>query len=260
MIGPHRAREKLSAGAKIFGPIVNFNAPWFIDMAGLIGFDFVLIDTEHGPMTTEGAEGLIRAAEAAGLSPLVRIPSHQPDQFLRLLDLGAVGIQVPHVESGEEAKAAADAIRYRPWGERGLALFTRAAGYGIDGTPQDYIETANREVILMPQIETAAGVENVDAIAATAGVDVIAIGPGDLSLSMGHAANRSVPEVQQAIDHVIARTKAEGKLASLPAADAASARQALDRGADMVLFATANWLVREGRSLLAAINESAAQG
>lgn len=255
MIRPHRLRQRLETGMKTFGPILNFNSPWFVDISGLIGFDFVLFDAEHGPLTPETAETLIRAAEAAGLSPLVRVPANVPHEILRFLDIGAVGIQVPHIDSADDARAAASAVRYHPRGQRGLAAITRAAGYGIDTGVPAYIELANREVMLMAMVETARAVEAVDAIASTEGVDIIAIGPGDLSASMGYAGERGVPVVEQAIDHVIARAHAHGRWASLPAVDVATANHCLRRGADIVQVSCAAWLVRTGRDLLAGVQQ-----
>lgn len=252
MIGINRVRQRLAEGRPVFGPTVNFNSAWFVDMAGAIGFDYVMLDAEHGPLGPESAELMIRAAEQAGIAPLVRIPINQPQEFLRFLDIGAIGIQVPHVDSRADAEAAAAATRYAPRGHRGLAGTTRAAGYGQTMGLADYMALANREVLCMPMIETAAGVENVEAIAATDGVDVLVIGPSDLSQSMGHGGNRNVPAVQQAIDHVIARAKARKKWVSLPATDAASAREAIARGADFVMISPAAWLTSAGRELLAA--------
>lgn len=257
MISANRVRRRLAEGHPVFGPTVNFNSAWFVDMAGAIGFDFVMLDAEHGPLGPESAELMIRAAEQAGIAPLVRIPTNQPHEFLRFLDIGAVGIQVPHVDSRAEAEAAAAAVRYAPRGSRGLAGTTRAAGYGSSMGLAEYMALANREVLCMPMIETASGLKNVEAIAATDGVDVLVIGPSDLSQSMGHGGNRNVPAVQQAIDHIIARAKAHKKWVSLPAADIASAREAIARGADFVMISPAAWLVGAGRELLAGAGRNA---
>lgn len=251
MIGPHRLKQKLTAGKPAIGPIVNFNSPWFVDICGLMGFDFVLVDCEHGPMTPESAEGMIRAAEAAGISPIVRVAANVPHEILRYLDVGAVGIKVPHIETGAEARAAADAVRYPPRGRRGLAAITRAAAYGIDAPLTKYVETANREVVLLAMVETARGVENIDAIAATEGVDLIALGPGDLSVSMGHGGVRSHPDVVAAMQHVVARAKAHGKWCSLPANDPASAAQCIADGANMIFVGPAPWLAQVGRQFIA---------
>ncbi|OGB92126.1 MAG: hypothetical protein A3H39_19455 [candidate division NC10 bacterium RIFCSPLOWO2_02_FULL_66_22] len=208
MIGPHRLRQRLSQEARLFGPILNFNSSWFVDICGLIGFDFVF------------------------------------------LDVGATGIQVPHIESAAEAEAAVAAIRYAPQGERGLAASTRAAGYGVDTPVPVYMDLANREVLFFAMIETARAVEQVGAIASTEVVDAIVLGPADLSQSLGFRGDTAAPAVQDAISRVITRAKANGKWVALNAMDVAGARRCLERGADIVLIGTAGWLMRTGRNFL----------
>ena len=250
MIGAHRFRERLSAGHPVFGLIVNFNSPWFVDAAGLMGFDFAMLDAEHGPLSPESAEAMMRAAEAAGISPIVRVPANLPHEILRYLDIGAVGVQVPHLETAAETRAAADAVRYPPDGHRGLAAITRAASYGMSVPTKSYMEIANREVVFLAMVETAKAVENIDAIASTPGVDAIIIGPGDLSASLGHGGDRSAPAVKQAITHVIARARAHGKWVSLPAGDAGQAKECLQLGAQIVQVPAINFMVHFGRRFL----------
>ena len=113
MIFPNRLRQKLEDGRKVLGMMVGFPSPWFIDMLALSGFDFVVLDAEHGSIDPGQADVMIRAAEGGGMSVLARVPNI-PHEILRFLDLGVVGIQVPHIHNAGEAKAAADAIRYPP--------------------------------------------------------------------------------------------------------------------------------------------------
>ena len=249
MIGPHRLRKKLEAGEPTLGMLVNFPGAWFVDIVGLMGFDFIIIDAEHGPVSPADAGIMIRAAEGAGISAIVRVPniSHEIQRFL---DIGAVGIQIPHIDNAVDARAAVAAIRYPPLGDRGLATVTRAAGYGIDVSPKDYMETANRELLCFPVIETAAGLANVDAIAATPGVDAIIIGPGDLSASMGHAGNRLHPEVTAAVAHLIERSRAHGKWVASAAYDAETARQGFAAGAHIMECPPPAMLARAGREFV----------
>lgn len=249
MIGPHRLRQRLEDGQPVIGMLVNFPSPWFVDIVALMGFDFILIDAEHGPVTPADAEVLIRAAEAGGISAIVRVPnvSHE---ILRFLDIGAVGIQIPHIDNAEQARAAVDAIRYPPQGHRGLATVTRAAGYGIDTTPRDYMDTANRELLCFPVIETAEGLANVDEIAATPGIDAIIIGDGDLSTSMGHGGDRTHPAVRTAVTHIIARAKAHGLWVATAGYDAETARLRFSEGADIVQVPPPAMLTRAGREFV----------
>ena len=250
MIKPHRLRQNFASDRPSFGLIINFESPWLVDAAGLIGFDFVLLDAEHGPLSPALMEGMIRAAEAADMSALVRVPANVPHEILRYLDIGAVGIQVPHLETAEETKAAADAMRYPPQGNRGLAAITRAANYGMTITPKEYMEVANREVAFLAMVETQCAVENVDAIASTPGVDALIIGPGDLSVSMGYGGDRTAPPVVKAIERILACGKSHNKPVSLPAANLAQAKECLRLGAKIVQFPAINFVVGHGREFL----------
>ena len=249
MIGAHRLRQKLLDGQPVLGMLVNFHSEWFVDIVARMGFDFVLIDAEHGPLSPSDAESLVRAAEAGGISAIVRVPN-VPHEILRFLDIGAVGIQVPHIGNAAEARAAVDAIRYPPLGHRGLATVTRAAGYGIDISPREYMDKANREVLCFPVIETAEGLANVDEIAATPGVDAIIIGDGDLSTSMGYGGDRTHPAVREAVTHLIARAKAHGRWVACAAYDAEIARQRFAAGAEIVEVPPPAMLTRAGRDFV----------
>jgi 2-keto-3-deoxy-L-rhamnonate aldolase RhmA len=249
MIRAHRLRQKLADGQPTMGMLVNFRSEWFVDMIALMGFDFVLLDAEHGPLDPASAEHMIRAAEGAGISAIVRVPN-VPHEIQRFLDIGASGIQTPHIDNADDARAAVDAMRYPPLGNRGLATVTRAAGYGVDTTPREYMDTANHEVLCLPVIETAQGLANVEAIAATEGIDAVVIGTGDLSTSMGHSGNRKHPEVLAAVTHITARAKHHRKWVGVPAYDAETARLGLAAGADMVQVPPPAVLARAGREFI----------
>ena len=253
MISPNRVLRKLRDKEPVFGPLINFSSPWFVDVVGATGFDFVLLDAEHGPLSLETTEQMIRAAESAGVTPLVRVPANVPHEILRFLDIGAMGVQVPQLNSAADARAAANAVRFPPRGTRGLATLPRAAGYGIGPSAPEYIEIANREIVLLAMVETREGVENIDAIAGTDGVDIVAIGPGDLSASLGFQGDRSAPAVREAVEHVIERSHAHGRWVSLPATDIDSARVLVKRGVEMVQLMPAAWLNRLGKDFLSEV-------
>lgn len=253
MISPSGLLRKLRDKVPVFGPLINFSSPWFVDVVGATGFDFVLLDAEHGPLSPESTEQMIRAAESAGITPLVRVPANVPHEILRFLDIGAMGVQVPQLSTAADATAAANAVRFTPRGTRGLATLPRASGYGIGPGAPEYIEIANREIVLMAMVETREGVENIDAIAGTEGVDIIAIGPGDLSASLGFKGDRSVPALREAVEHVIERAHAHGRWVSLPATDIDSARALVKRGVEIVQLMPAAWLSRLGKHFLSEV-------
>lgn len=136
------AKEKIKAGKPIIGSTIGFPAPQMVEIFGRIGFDFVFIDCEHGTITTESCEEMVRAAEVAGITPIVRVPDKSPQTILRYLDTGATSVQVPHVNSKADAQAIVEAVKYAPQGKRGVAG-SRWADYGLGIPLKEYVAFAN---------------------------------------------------------------------------------------------------------------------
>ncbi|MBI2172268.1 MAG: hypothetical protein HYU30_09710 [Chloroflexi bacterium] len=205
-------KQKLSQGVAAFGAIVNADAPEVVELYGAIGYDFVFIDCEHGPMSVDQVEHMVRAAEAYDITPLARIPDHADATILRFLDRGVQGIIVPHVNTAQQAEAIAKAARYYPDGHRG-------AGGGRPnqfGAPAMSREEANRFVndntLVIPMIEEVEAVKNLDAIVKVHGVDMLHIASGDLSQSMGYPGEQ---EVWRVMEDAVRRVRAAGKYASV---------------------------------------------
>lgn len=175
-----------------------------------IGFDWILFDSEHAPNEVSTLLSQLQAMRGSPSEPVVRPVWNDAVVIKRLLDIGFRSFLVPMVQNADEARAAVAATRYPPEGIRGVATINRAASYGADPS---YARTANAQICVTVQIETAEAVENVDAICEVAGVDGIFVGPSDLSASMGHLGDPSAPVVQQAICHVVETTLKKGKAA-----------------------------------------------
>lgn len=222
-------RAKLAAGATVAGLIVPVAAPVVVDLAGLVGFDFVLIDTEHGHLGFEAAEHLVRAAEAAGITPLARPSSNTPAEILRLLDLGVQGVMIPQITTEAEAERAVRATKFHPRGERGLAS-SRAAGYGLVEPQAAYVDRANAETMVIALIEHIDAVARLDAIIAVDGIDVLFIGASDLAQSMGHPGHADHADVQRVVDQIIDRGLAAGRVVGVNATSAEAARVYAERG------------------------------
>lgn len=245
-----RFRDCIKAKRPYIGTIVNFTSPWFVDIIGLAGFDFVILDAEHGPLTPGTAETMIRAAEAAGIDPIVRVPGNVAHEILRYLDVGAAGVQIPHLDTVEETRAAVAAVRYPPVGQRGLAPITRAAKYGIDEPVPSYVKRMNSELLCWAMVETAEAVNNIDAILGVEGIDAIVIGPGDLASAMGYSGDRNVPAVKNAVQQVVNRCRAAGVPVALPAANAEAAKQCIEHGANIIQVPSSAWIVQLGRAFI----------
>lgn len=227
---------RLRAGEGLTGMVLKMPAPALVELAGHIGFDLIVLDTEHGPADGSMLEDHLRAAASAGIPAIVRVTGNNPAQILHALDGGAAGIIVPHVDTADQAAAAASAAHYPPHGSRGFALSTRAGRYGT-AKVAEHLQQAEQRTLVIAQIENATAIPNVGAIAATPRLDALWIGPSDLSLSLGHPGQPAHPDVVAAIDHIAAHLQAAGnsRLCVL-ARDENDARQWRRRGAAIVLF------------------------
>jgi 4-hydroxy-2-oxoheptanedioate aldolase len=225
----NRMKEKLRAGEPVYGVSVMIPSPQIVEMIGASGFDWVLLDCEHGTLTLESVELMAMAAEACGITAIARPVTRSPEHILQVLDRGVLGVQVPHVNTAEEARRVVAAVKYHPLGQRGLAAGTRAAAYDTHGTLADYVKAANDATLVAIQLEDEAALGNIDELLKVDDIDVFFIGPSDLSQSMGHPGNPKAPAVAAAIDSSFRKMIAAGRTPGTPAA-AESVREVLDKG------------------------------
>lgn len=202
-----KLKQALREGRTLVGTWLNAGSPAQVETIGYAGFDFVVLDTEHSAYDIAGCENLARAADAAGFPCLIRVPENQPTPVGKALEYGAQGIVVPHVSSAEEAEAAVKHAHYAPRGVRGAAPTVRAARYGRTPWP-DYLAQAKAETLVVLQIEGQAGIDNLAAIMAVAGVDVLFIGPFDLSESLGISGQLDHPLLLETVGRVVAQARA----------------------------------------------------
>jgi 4-hydroxy-2-oxoheptanedioate aldolase len=230
-------KAKLAEGNVVFGAIISHHAPDLVELFGAIGYDFVMIDCEHGPMSLDEVEHMVRAAEVFGITPITRIPNHEDSTILRFLDRGVQGIIVPHVNTREAAAAVAGAARYHPDGHRGIAG-GRAHDYGIGVSREQSTQWINAELLVIPMIEETRAVDNLDAILTVSGIDVLHVASGDLGQSMG---NPGAAAVRQLMRQVIPRIRAGGKLVGVGGnspADAAGVAEFIKLGANFVTISS----------------------
>lgn len=214
---PNHLKAKLLAGTPAYGVSVMIPSPQLVEMLGRAGFDWVLIDCEHGAISVETVELMVMAAEAAGITAIARPATNSAHHILQLMDRGVMGVQVPHVNTAADARRAVEAVKYHPQGRRGLAAGTRSSAYGFSGPMGDYVAAANRETLVCVQLEDAAAIQNADEILGVEGIDVFFIGPSDLSQSMGHPGNPKAAAVHAAIASTLAKIVAAGKIPGMPA-------------------------------------------
>lgn len=200
MLRPNLLKQKLLGKQPAFGLFCSIPSPVAVELVGEADFDFVIIDTEHVLVNPETLEGMIRAAEALGMTPLVRVSGDDPKEILRALDGGAQGIVVPGVESAEQMGRIVAACKYHPQGSRSLNS-GRPGAFGKHSLA-DYVRRANDEIIVVPMIESLAGAERIADILAVPGVDMVLEGAADLSQSCGLPWQIAAEPVQQALQRI----------------------------------------------------------
>ncbi|SFK05325.1 4-hydroxy-2-oxoheptanedioate aldolase [Halobacillus dabanensis] len=201
-------KDKINNDERVMGAFINMYAPSLVEMIGYAGFDFLIIDDEHGSFSSSELEHMIRAAEVVNLTPVVRV-SYNPSSIQKALDRGAKGIQVPMVNSKEEAEEVVKKVKFPPLGNRGTAFSIRPAKFGKD-KGKEYIERTNDEVLIAVHIETEKAVQNFLEIMDVPGIDIAFIGSTDLSVNMGYAGDITHPHVQEVMEELFEKGKKNG--------------------------------------------------
>ena len=201
-------KAKLSEGKVVFGAGIGEYAPGIVELFGAIGYDFVMIDCEHGAMTVDQVENMVRAAEAFDITPIARTPDHSDSTILRFLERGLQGIRVPHINTREEAEAVVRAARYYPEGHRGAGR-GRSHDYGVGVSWDESARWVNSQTLVIAMIEDIEAVKNLDEILTVPGIDLLDVAPNDLGQSMG---NPGQAEVRRVMNEVFLKIGAAGKL------------------------------------------------
>jgi 4-hydroxy-2-oxoheptanedioate aldolase len=232
----NRAKKKLQAGEIVMGTYVRYGDPALAEVLCLLGYDFLMFDGEHSPVGERECENLARVCELTGVTSVARVPTNRPWMIGRHLDTGIQGVQIPMINSGEEARAAAGAAKYAPLGTRGLAG-ARAANFGqaLPFSYPDHIAKSNAETMVIAQVETPEAIENLAGIVAVPGIDVVFIGPNDLSLSLGHPGDLKHPVVQRAFEAITEAVLKSDKALGVLATTTEAAIEWKARGARYIL-------------------------
>jgi 4-hydroxy-2-oxoheptanedioate aldolase len=221
-------RHRILAGETLFGAWASLASAGSAELMGRAGLDWIVVDLEHGNTTESELLAHLTAIEASGSVALVRPPSGERLRIGRALDLGAAGIVVPRLDTAEQVREAVTFLRYPPTGQRGVALLTRGARLGT--VNHAGVAALNDDIVGIVQIESPSAVEEADEIAATDGVDVLFVGPADLSHSLGVPGRFAEPAYQDALKAVVAACRAHGKAPGILLYDHASFRPHLDLG------------------------------
>jgi len=220
-------KRRIRSREPLLGTFLNLGSAMAAEACALAGFDFVVIDLEHGSGDESVLAAQVLAVEAHRVPPIVRVESVERIRSGRALDLGAAGAMFPRLRTAEEAAGAIRHLKYPPEGDRGVATYNRACGFGLH--PEN-LDSANDDVVGVVQIETVAAVENVEAISRVDGVDCLFVGPRDLSHALGVPGKLDAPAYQAAIDAVAAAATSAGIAAGILVPDVDEARRHLERG------------------------------
>ncbi len=235
----NRILENFKKGKPTLGTITHLGNSAAVECIGAAGLDYVLIDMEHAPLDRRDAAACIMAADAAGITPIVRIPDIQRSMILNLLDVGARGLIVPNIESVEQVRQLIDYAKFKPLGSRGYCM-TRDGKWGFgedyEAGMTGYMANCNSSTMLLPQCETVECLEHIEEIVALDGIDGILIGPFDLSIAMGLDGQFDHPAFQQAVERVRTACQAQGKLSMIFAASEADISKRLAQGFDSILY------------------------
>ena len=222
-------KKRLQAGETVVGPFVIVPSVTMIDTLGYSGMDFCIIDTEHGPISQESAIDLVIAAQGVGVAPIIRVGDNDERLILRALDIGSEGVQVPQINSIPDAQAVVHAAKYAPLGERGLSIFTRAGNY-FKGDGEDHTDRQNDETMTVVHIEGKKGLDNLEEIMTVDGIDVLFLGPYDISQSLGYPGDVRNPIVETALREATAKARAQGRAVGSYAKDVEMGKWLIDLG------------------------------
>jgi len=237
-------RRRAMAREWVTGTFINLGSSVTTEIAGHAGYDWLLIDHEHGPGGEETLLHQLQAAAATPAVPIVRIAANEGPRFKRVLDAGAHGVMVPYISTAAEAQAAVTAMRYPPRGVRGVAKINRGAGFGQHF--EDYYLHAHEWLVLIAQIETPEAVANIEAIAGTDGIDVLFVGPTDLSYNLGIRDQLDHPAFLEALRRVVAAARGAGKAAGILVHNPALVDQCRDLGYTFVALGSDGGAVNAG--------------
>jgi 4-hydroxy-2-oxoheptanedioate aldolase len=206
-------KQKLAEGKIVYGAMIQSPDPDLAEMLGLAGFDWILVDAEHGSLNENDAAAMARACELAGTTAVIRPPRNDPEDIMRFMDRGIHGVQVPRVNTAAQARAAVEAVKYHPLGLRGITSTARSASFGFREPIPEYIKRSNEETFVCVMIEELEAIDNLDEIMAVEGVDAFFVGGGDLAQTMGYPGQKGHPAVQEVVRGAIRRIVAAGKVA-----------------------------------------------
>lgn len=257
MIKKSSVKCKLRENKLVIRTFLRFANPSAAEIMVLAGVDLIVVDNEHYEFSLSDIQSIQRAVDCVGGEMLVRVPDADPAFIGQVMDVGVLGIMVPSVDSYEEALEIVKAVKFEPEGKRGFCPIVRAANYGIGVSYGEFAQKANNDTMILIQIETKSGVDDLDRILTIPEIDIIGIGPSDLSASFGHIGHPEHPEIQAIIKEVKRKVLASGKVLSVQAYTPEAVILHRKEGANCLNIGSDLQFISNGtRALIAAIPEN----
>lgn len=228
-------RDRLGEGGPLYGLLSPDTDGNLVETVGHLGFDFYILDTEHGTAGPREAEEFVRACEIAGMAPLVRPRGPDPKLILQYLDAGLQGVMLPGVRTADDVRRLVAAVKYPPEGLRGIAPVRANRWFLRDETQAAWVARANAETLVLPQIETVEAMESLSEITRVPGIDGVIIGPRDLSMAMGYPDGPGRPEVEASIDRITKSVLDAGLLVGTVASTGERAKALVAKGHRLIL-------------------------
>ena len=235
-------RERLDGPDVLVGVVLPFRAPDAVEFCGHLGFDWILIDGEHGGVGVETSYALVTAADAVGMASVVRVPANDPTVILGYAESGANAILAPHIMSAGAGAQLVQAVRYAPQGSRGAMSGSRAANYGLTQTSAEYFAAVDKQAIPIGMIEDKQALDDLDEIVRVPGLEHFFIGPGDLAMSLGLPGMAFDPRVQDEVARAVKVISSAGKTVGTLVNNAKSAERLVADGARMITVSLAGFL------------------
>jgi len=253
--GKATLKKRMEDGEVLFGTFYKFNNAHLTEMLGLAGFDFIIVDGEHSTFSYSEMQDTVRIANGVGMHAVIRVPSGLAEHVLHACDLGAQGVQVPSLRSPADARLAAQSMRFYPIGNRGFATTTRAARYMFSDT-QDFLDYSNNELLCVIMVEQLEMVEQLDELCSIPTVDVLFIGPGDLSQAVGKPGQTGCDEVLTIARKIVDTSLKHGKLLGMYCATLQDVERAIEWGVQYVAFsAELNMIANKFRESITALHD-----
>lgn len=251
---PNKTKARLKKGEVVHGCFTRYADATLVEVLGYQGWDFIVFDGEHGAIEPSDCEHMVRAAELRGVTPIIRVPTNLPPVILRFMDTGAHGLHVPMVNSRADAEAVVRSVKYQPRGIRGLAG-VRAADFAQTVPLGQYVAQSNAETMVVVHIETNEAANALPEMLSVDGLDVIFVGPNDLSHSLGFPGEMQHPKVQETIQRVADIVTRSNVAFGIMATNAEVARHWCHRGARYITIGLESLLSPACRSYLKVVRE-----